>query len=255
MGGTFSESLTTRVFHVKHPGDPSRRTVSDVSRETVDNWSSGTDPLFRSRLAELLGDLDASWTNGQIEALARYRRWLIDEAIPAGGLGPNEEFRLFDRHLADSLMYLRGVPDSETSMVDVGSGVGLPGIPVAIGRPRSRVTVLDRAERRTVLARRAVRVLALDNVDVVTRDINQAGTPQEKDVFDVALFRASLPIPQAAVAFRAIASDVGIGLLGVSRLPEPPEIPDPPPGVHFTLTAEESSVLDSPFWLLRMRTI
>jgi len=227
--------------------------MSDVSRETVDDGSSGIGPDFLAPLAELLGELEASWSNDQIDALGRYRRWLVEEAIPAGGLGPDEEPRIFDRHLADSLMYLRGIPDREASIVDVGSGVGLPGIPVAIGRPHSRVTVLDRSERRTRLARRAVRVLALDNVDVVTRDVRQVGVSQDQDAFDVALFRASLPIPQAGIAFRAITSDVGTGLVGVSRRPERPEIPDPPPGVHFTLTAEESSVLDSPFWLLRMR--
>jgi len=47
----------------------------------------------------------------------------------------------------------------------------------------------------------------------------------------------------------------GVGLFGVSRLPERPEIPRPPDGIAFSLSSEGSEVLDSPFWLLRMHHI
>lgn len=244
------------MFHVKHTPDDSPHPTPDVSRETRSGGpSSASDTEFAERAARLLEDLGATWSTEQIETLDRYGRWLIDEAIPAGGLGPDEASRIFDRHLADALMYLRGIPATASTMVDVGSGVGLPGIPVAIARPEANVTLLDRSERRTWLARRAVRVLSLANVAVVTEEATRPQPVQAHAICDVALFRASLPIPQAALAFRAMTSEAGIGLVGVSRLAELPEIPDPPSGVDFALTAEESSVLDSPFWLLRMRAV
>ena len=210
---------------------------------------------MRQPLGLLLDELDITHTEGQVDRLERYRQWLIQEAIPAGGLGPSEGDRIFDRHLADSLMYLRGFPRAARTIIDIGSGVGLPGIPVAISRPESRVVILDRSERRTWLARRAVRILDLENVTVVTQDANDVMVPGGPATFDVALFRASLPIAPAAAVLVSLLEADGVGLLGVSRLPDEPDIPDAPPGVHFNLTAEVSSVLDSPFWLLRMRIV
>lgn len=52
----------------------------------------------------------------------------------------------------------------------MGSGVGLPGIPLAVLWPETDVLLVDRAGRRVSLARRATRVLGLDNVEVVQAD-------------------------------------------------------------------------------------
>lgn len=194
--------------------------------------------------------------DAQRTRLLRFADWLVDEAAPAGGIGPHEAGRILDRHIADSLAYAAGFPQAVPhSLVDVGSGAGLPGIPLAIWFPTTAVTLLDRAARRTALARRAVRVLALENVSVVT-----GGARDLVDGYDVCVFRASLPIPDAAEAFRHLAGPGAVGLVGVSRTTGEPELPTPPPGMAFELLSDAStqrrdrgSVLDSPVWLLRMR--
>jgi len=153
-------------------------------------------------------------------------------------------------------MYLKGLDATGTDagarypaeIVDVGSGVGLPGIPIAIVAPDIEVTLLDRSQRRTSLAQRVARILDLDNVVVVQGEVGGS-----KASYDAALFRASLPIADAAQAFLGLTGPRGYGLVGVSRLDRRPEVPDPPEGVAFSLSAEGSDVLDSPFWLLRMR--
>ena len=134
------------------------------------------------------------------------------------------------------------------TIVDIGSGVGLPGIPMAIALPWCEVMLVDRSERRTHLARRAVRILGLDNVAVRTTDAERlAGS------FDVVAFRASLPLPAAGEVFAAVATGDGLGLLAVSRLSAQPSVGSPPTGVAYELSSEHPEVLDSPFWLLRMR--
>ena len=240
------------MFHEKHSAndDPD----GGVPRETDAETLSDDDAATTARLTTLLEELGEATGPATVAGLVRYGTWLRDEAIPAGALGPAEGDRIFERHVADSLMYVRGLPAVPGSVVDVGSGAGLPGIPLAIARPDSSVTILDRAARRTLLVRRAVRILGLRNVDVVTADVGDYRRRKPHPAFDAAVFRASLPIAQAAETFPTLTSPDGVGLVGVSRLHGEPDIPDPPPGVHFDLTAESSKVLDSPFWLLRMRT-
>jgi len=87
----------------------------------------------------------------QIEKLARYRDWLRDEAIPAGGLGPKERRRLESRHIADSLLFGAGFGAVPEHVRDLGSGVGLPGIPLAVAHPRSQLELVDRSQRRVDL--------------------------------------------------------------------------------------------------------
>ena len=79
----------------------------------------------------LAADLGITLSEVQVDQLQTYGRWLADEGVTAGGIGPEEPRRLFDRHLADSLTFLAGIPSSATTLLDVGSGVGLPGIPIA----------------------------------------------------------------------------------------------------------------------------
>jgi 16S rRNA (guanine527-N7)-methyltransferase len=68
-------------------------------------------------------------------------------------------------HLLDSLVLLKVMP--EVATVDVGSGAGLPGVPLAIARPRSPVSMIESNGKKAAFVRHAVARLALDNADVV----------------------------------------------------------------------------------------
>jgi 16S rRNA (guanine527-N7)-methyltransferase len=196
-----------------------------------------------------VGDwLGIEWSDDQRRLLERYQQWLLDEAMQAGGIGPGEAPRLFDRHIADSLAFLRLIDKDASTLVDVGSGVGLPAIPIAIALPCLAVTLVDRSERRTRLSSRALRVLGLGNVEVRTRDAADIG-----GVFDVTTFRASLRIEEAASAYLRLAAPGGSGIFAWSRLKHPKSPPPPPAGTIFSLVSEGAAVLDSPAWLLRIR--
>jgi 16S rRNA (guanine527-N7)-methyltransferase len=69
-------------------------------------------------------------------------------------------------HLLDSLSVLAHLEGANT-IVDVGSGPGLPGIPIAIARPRAQVTLLDSSHKKCAFLQQAKTELALDNVTVV----------------------------------------------------------------------------------------
>jgi 16S rRNA (guanine527-N7)-methyltransferase len=233
--------------------EPSRPD-GDVPRETSRSRLAPHGTADRStrldRIAQLIG---RPLSDGQREALERFERWLVEEAQPAGGIGPQEHDRVFDRHIADSLLFLTRDPRhtepwTGAGIVDVGSGVGLPGIPLAIAAPDLEVTLLDRSGRRGELARRALRILGLRNVTVVSGD-----SRRRSGAFDRAVFRASLPIASASEVFLRMTHSDGDAVFGVSRDHRTPIVPPAPDGVVFTLTPEGTDVLDSPCWLLRMR--
>lgn len=94
------------------------------------------------------------------------------------------------RHVLDSLSILPWVQGPR--LVDVGSGAGLPGIPLAMADPGLEVTLLDVRERRTRFLRHAATVLGLQNVHVVTARAEQYRPPRKSDTLASRAF-ASIP--------------------------------------------------------------
>jgi 16S rRNA (guanine527-N7)-methyltransferase len=74
---------------------------------------------------------------------------------------------MVSHHLLDSLAVLPYLPMSDgAALADVGSGAGLPGLPLAIARPEWRVTVNDSSEKKAAFLRQAAIELGLRNVEV-----------------------------------------------------------------------------------------
>jgi len=84
--------------------------------------------------------------SSQLAQLTDYRDWLVSEALPVGGIGPAEAVRIDRRHIADSLLFAAPMEDP-AEIWDLGSGAGLPGIPLAILFPRTSVVLIDRSSR------------------------------------------------------------------------------------------------------------
>ena len=145
----------------------------------------------------------------QLDYLAE---WLEVEAVIAGGLGPHEADRIWSRHIADSLTFARGWTGNRppSRLIDVGSGVGLPGIPLAILWPETRVLLLDRSGKRVDLARRAVRGLGLDNVEV-----RQGDALSERPKWEGAVFRAAFPPERGLEIGELILRPTGTAVIGL----------------------------------------
>ena len=97
-----------------------------------------------------------------------------------------EPERMVVLHLLDSLSILPDI-GAAARVVDVGSGAGLPGIPIAISRPDVRVALLDSAHKKCAFLRQAKIDLALDNAEVVWERV---GEWRPQDRFDVIVSRA-----------------------------------------------------------------
>ncbi len=193
---------------------------------------------FWKRAASYAGlDLDSS----QSDILGRYGEWLATEGHRAGGIGPSEVERIDRRHLADSLLFATALPKNCEEIWDLGSGVGLPGIPLAITHPDIRFTLVDRSGRRVQLMRRAIRILDLQNCQVVQGDIRDLEDPVETIVS-----RASIPPDELGQIATRLLSRKGVAVAAGSWRERPEadgwetvEIPE--------------DVLDQTVWLLIMR--
>jgi 16S rRNA (guanine527-N7)-methyltransferase len=188
----------------------------------------------------------------QRQQLETFAQFLASEGMEAGGIGPHELVRLYDRHIADSLAFLALLPEEEgCSIADIGAGVGLPGVPIAIGCPSSHVLLFDRSQRRCDLARRGSRIAGVENVSV-----RQADVATVRDRFDVVVFRASLPLVGAIGLAPQLLEPGGRAIIAVSRQDERPDISGAiaalPAGWATELHNPAGAVLDSPTWLLRM---
>ncbi|WP_432092280.1 16S rRNA (guanine(527)-N(7))-methyltransferase RsmG [Streptomyces sp. bgisy100] len=96
----------------------------------------------------------------------RYAELLADAGVRRGLIGPREVPRLWERHLLNCAVLSEAVPEGVT-VCDVGSGAGLPGIPLALVRPDLRITLLEPLLRRTTFLQEVVELLGLDHVTVV----------------------------------------------------------------------------------------
>ena len=104
---------------------------------------------------------------GERLALAgRYAELLATEGVVRGLIGPRETPRLWDRHLVNCGVMAEMIPVG-ASVIDVGSGAGLPGIVLAVARPDLIITLVEPLARRTVFLEEAVTTLGLNNVTVV----------------------------------------------------------------------------------------
>lgn len=96
---------------------------------------------------------------------SRYVELLAGTGIEHGLLGPGERPRLWERHVLNCAVINTAFP-CDASVIDLGSGAGLPGIVLAVLRPDLEITLIERMQRRTLWLRRCVDQLSLPNVAI-----------------------------------------------------------------------------------------
>jgi len=121
---------------------------------------------------------------------------LAGPGIDRGVIGPREADRLWDRHLLNSAVVEELVPDG-CRVLDVGSGAGLPGIPLAIARPDLTVVLLEAMVRRVAWLRDVIGELGLP-VSVHRGRAEDSSVRDELGDYDVVTARAVAPLGRLA---------------------------------------------------------
>jgi 16S rRNA (guanine527-N7)-methyltransferase len=133
------------MFHVKHVGP------CEVSHSTAN--------------ARAAPDAASALFGTRLDLAKRYAEFLAEAGVERGLIGPHEVPRLWERHLLNSAS-VSELLDPGDRVVDIGSGAGLPGLPLAIARPDVRVVLLEPLLRRADFLREVVTELGLP-VEVV----------------------------------------------------------------------------------------
>ncbi|CAA9248853.1 MAG: 16S rRNA (guanine(527)-N(7))-methyltransferase [uncultured Actinomycetospora sp.] len=138
--------------------------------------------------AEVFGD--------RLPAAERYVELLAGPGHAQGVIGPRELPRLWDRHVLNSAAVGEVLPDG-ASVVDIGSGAGLPGVPLALARPDLEITLLEPMARRVAWLERVVDELGLA-VTVVRGRAEERETRRRCGESDVVTARAVAPMGRLA---------------------------------------------------------
>lgn len=132
----------------------------------------------------------------RLGAAERYVDILSTAGLERGLMGPRERPRLWDRHVLNSAAAQSAFLEGE-SVVDIGSGAGLPGIPLALARPDLRITLVEPLLRRFTFLEEVIQELSLD-VRVVRGRAEEKTIIAEVGNADVATSRAVAPLAKLA---------------------------------------------------------
>ena len=169
-------------------------------------------------------DLAAGLFGDALPAVRRYVELLGGDGVVRGLIGPREVPRLWERHVLNSAAVAEAVPQG-ARVVDIGSGAGLPGIPLALARPDLTLTLVEPMARRVEFLEDVV--AALGAPWTVVR-----GRAEEKSVVrtvgpvDVVTARAVAPLPRLVGWARGLLRPGAqlVALVGAKAAAEVPEL-------------------------------
>ena len=139
-------------------------------------------------------------TPGQLELFQLYYQELVDwnQRMNLTAITDYEEVQV--KHFLDSLTVTLGmkqpIGESDCRVIDVGTGAGLPGIPLKIVLPEIKLVLLDSTAKKAAFLHHLKQKLELDDVEIVVgRAEAVAHKSQYRERFDVVLSRAVAPLP------------------------------------------------------------
>lgn len=139
--------------------------------------------------AEIFGD--------NLEKAIAYHESLATDGSVRGFIGPREVPRLWDRHILNCGVIGEAM-DEGISVADIGSGAGLPGIPLAIARPDLNITLIEPLLKRSVYLNEVKEALNLDNVTVIRGRAEEKVVRKQVGLVDIVTSRAVAPLGKLA---------------------------------------------------------
>jgi 16S rRNA (guanine527-N7)-methyltransferase len=192
------------------------RDLNPVSRETA---LTMTDVIEQLRL--LSGVWGIELEREQLSMLDRYADLLAGYEL-ANVIGTRDREKIVFEHLLDALSCLVvGDLRRQSTVIDVGTGGGLPGIPLAIANSNLRVMLLETTERKVRFLKHALAQLNLPNLEVLHARAEDVGRkPEYRESFDLTTARALAALPVVVEYCAPLVRPGGVIIAMKGRLPE-----------------------------------
>jgi 16S rRNA (guanine527-N7)-methyltransferase len=164
-----------------------------------------------------------------LPAARRYVELLATDGVTRGLIGPREVSRLWERHVLNSAAVAEAVP-AGARVVDVGSGAGLPGIPLGLARPDITVTLVEPMARRVEFLEEAVAELTAHEDgprwQVVRGRAEDRSVANAVGIVDVVTARAVAPLPRLVAWCRGLLRPGSqlVALVGARAVAELPSV-------------------------------
>jgi 16S rRNA (guanine527-N7)-methyltransferase len=201
--------------------------------------AAALDALASGARAILGGPLSDS----QLDLFTKYLKLLQKWQRVQRLVGSDDPAWIVENLFLDSLLFLRVLPEHLTSLADVGSGAGFPGIPIKIVRPALRVVLIESRGKRASFLSAAVRELGLQDVEVVTARVERYAEEHPRAV-DAVVMRCTGGFSELArIAGRLVVT-------GGAVIASGPPTPEPLAGVEWI---EVPGPRGSRRWFLRHR--
>jgi 16S rRNA (guanine527-N7)-methyltransferase len=150
------------------------------------------------RFFEQIRALDIAFDEGDVDQLGRYLALLLEANRHFNLTAVRDAGEAWMRHICDSLTLLPFIVSAEArTVIDLGSGGGFPGAPLAITMPQAAFTLLEATGKKARFLRETVEALGLSNVTVINERAETIGRDREhhREHYDIVTARAVGRLP------------------------------------------------------------
>jgi len=161
-------------------------------------------------------ELGIAFELGEVEKLGRFLALLLHANTRMNLTAIKDPGEAWTRHILDSLTLMAPLAElpAGATVIDVGTGGGVPGVPLAIVRPDLRFTLLDATAKKTAFVRATMDMFGVEHAKVVTARAEAAGRdPEHRDAYDAAIARAVGPMATIAELATPFVKQNGVALL------------------------------------------
>jgi 16S rRNA (guanine527-N7)-methyltransferase len=152
----------------------------------IATYDASVNPLWTEISARANINLSAE----QHELLSRYLDLLLQANQTMNLTRITDRAAAEIQHIADALTLLPFIPIGPIALAEVGSGGGVPGIPLAIARPDAQITLIESTKKKAAFLRSVAESLNLKNVNVIDQRAEEVGRSNLRGTFDIVVARA-----------------------------------------------------------------